>query len=48
MNLEVKTSKEPTVAANAPSKCEKILQNPQVQIINDISGCKIWIPKLKS
>lgn len=45
---EVKNSKEPTVATNTPSKCEKMLQNLQVEIINDIDGCKIWIPILKS
>lgn len=47
-NLEAKNSKEPTVAPNALVNREKTPQNLQIEIVNDIDGCKTWIPKLKS
>lgn len=45
---EIKSFIEPTVAANSRLVCEKTPQNLQIEVIDDIDGCKIWIPKLKS
>lgn len=38
-------AKNPT---NASLKRDETQQNLQIEIINDIDGCKAWIPKLKS
>lgn len=47
-NLKAKNSTEPTAAPNVPVNREKTPPNLQIEIVNDIDGCKTWIPKLKS